>query len=122
MKIIISGPSGSGKDTLIDLWIAANPKVRRAVTATTRPPRLGEVNGISYHFYSMEEMKSKILRSHALNSSIKNTFDSTEDSISKLRLLITESIKLIKCLKDEKDKREADFFALLNEFSELNLQ
>lgn len=67
----------------------------------------------------LEEMKSKILRSHALRSSMKNTFDSTEVSISKLKQLNAESVKLIKSLKDGKNKREADFFAFLNEFSEL---
>lgn len=60
MKIIISGPSGAGKDTLIDMWIASNPRVKRAITATTREPRPGEIDGVSYHFYSMEEMQAKI--------------------------------------------------------------
>lgn len=60
MKIIISGPSGVGKDTLIDLWTSSNPQIKRAVTATTRAPRPGEVNGVDYHFYSMDEMECKI--------------------------------------------------------------
>lgn len=66
MKIILSGPSGAGKDTLIDLWTASNPQIKRAVTATTRAPRQGEVNGVDYHFYSMEEMKSKIANDELL--------------------------------------------------------
>lgn len=66
MKIILSGPSGAGKDTLIDLWTASNPQVKRAITATTRAPRQGEVNGVDYHFYSMEEMESKIANNELL--------------------------------------------------------
>lgn len=66
MKIILSGPSGAGKDTLIDLWTSTNPQVKRAITATTRPPRQGEVDGVDYHFYTMEEMKSKIANNEFL--------------------------------------------------------
>lgn len=48
--VIFSGPSGVGKDTLLDKWIAVNPRVRRVVTYTTRAPREGEVDGVDYHF------------------------------------------------------------------------
>jgi guanylate kinase len=52
--IILSGPSGAGKDTVIDLWAAADERVERVVTATTRDPRPGERDGIDYHFLSRE--------------------------------------------------------------------
>lgn len=48
--VILSGPSGVGKDTVIDAWKAMNPRVERVVTVTTREPREGEVDGVDYHF------------------------------------------------------------------------
>lgn len=59
--IVLSGPSGVGKTTVVDklLEITQLP-VRRAVTATTRPPRPGEVDGVHYHFWSADEFREAI--------------------------------------------------------------
>ncbi len=48
--VIISGPSGVGKDTLINAWRVKNPLVERVVAYTTRDPRRGEIDGVDYHF------------------------------------------------------------------------
>lgn len=48
--VIISGPSGVGKDTIINAWKKSNSRVERVVTYTTRAPRTGEENGVDYHF------------------------------------------------------------------------
>ena len=50
LLLVLSAPSGGGKTTLCEQLIAADPKVRRAVTCTTRAPRPGEQNGVDYHF------------------------------------------------------------------------
>lgn len=56
--VIISGPTGSGESTLTKALIARFPnKVARMVTATTRPPRDNEKNGVDYYFFSKEEFK-----------------------------------------------------------------
>ncbi len=52
MVIVLSGPSGAGKDAVRDLLISWDLPAYFAVTATTRPPRPGEVEGIDYHFIS----------------------------------------------------------------------
>ena len=51
---VISGPSGAGKTTLCQNLLAADPSLVRAVTCTTRAPRLGERDGVDYHFLTPE--------------------------------------------------------------------
>ena len=45
LLIILSGPSGAGKDTVLKELLAHNDKVRVSISATTRQPRQGEENG-----------------------------------------------------------------------------
>lgn len=49
---VVSGPSGSGKGTLLAKVRAARPDLGLTVSATTRSPRKGEVDGVDYHFLS----------------------------------------------------------------------
>lgn len=53
--IVLSGPAGSGKTSLAQALLAADPDCRRAVTATTRLPRPGEIHGRDYLFLDREE-------------------------------------------------------------------
>ena len=59
--IIISAPSGTGKSTIIGR-IIDDPALRLefSISATTRSPREGEVNGVHYHFLSVDEFKDAI--------------------------------------------------------------
>lgn len=52
---VISGPSGVGKDAIIAELRFAFPDVHIAVTATTRPRRPGEADGVDYYFYDTED-------------------------------------------------------------------
>ena len=56
---VISGPSGVGKDTVIDRMRQRFPECFFAVTATTRPSRVHEVDGIHYRFLSVEEFTAR---------------------------------------------------------------
>jgi len=58
--IVISGPSGVGKDTIVNKLIKSNPKLHKAVNYTTRAKRKGETEGLDYHFITTEEFKEKI--------------------------------------------------------------
>ena len=63
--IIISGPSGAGKSTVVnELLQACSLPLLRSVSATTRPPRAGEVDGQDYHFISDEEF-ARLRKQHA---------------------------------------------------------
>jgi guanylate kinase len=57
--VVISGPSGAGKTTIVER-LGADPRIEVAVTATTRPPRVGERNGIDYFFLSREHFLAKV--------------------------------------------------------------
>ena len=54
---VISGPSGAGKGTLISRLVERNPQTWVSVSATTRSPRPGEIDGKDYHFLSEEEFE-----------------------------------------------------------------
>jgi len=57
---IISGPAGVGKTTLCDrLLIDYAEDLKRVITATTRKPRVGEVDGVDYYFLSKQEFERK---------------------------------------------------------------
>jgi len=59
--LILAGPSGTGKTTLCERMVEIYaPGLRRVVTATTRPPRPGERDGVDYHFLSPEAFTAEV--------------------------------------------------------------
>ena len=57
---IISGPSGVGKSTVLSALLEKRPNVYFSVSATTRDPRPGELDGIHYHFMDVDSFRKWI--------------------------------------------------------------
>ena len=64
--ILIAGPAGSGKTTLCERLVAEQPEIERVVTATTRPMRPGEADGVHYHFLTNEQFDQALARGEFL--------------------------------------------------------
>lgn len=59
--VVLSGPSGTGKTTIVKRLIAESPvKLQKSVSATTRKPRPQEIDGEDYHFLSDEEFRQRL--------------------------------------------------------------
>ncbi len=57
---VITGPSGVGKGTLIEQLLERIPELELSISATTREPRPGEVDGRDYFFLSPEEFRRRL--------------------------------------------------------------
>ena len=60
LLLVVSGPSGCGKGTVLSQVFAKQPNTYYSVSATTRAPRPGEVDGVQYHFLTKEAFEEKI--------------------------------------------------------------
>jgi guanylate kinase len=60
LLFVVSGPSGAGKDTLVNALRASLPRLRYSVSATTREPRPGESEGEDYFFLDREEFERRL--------------------------------------------------------------
>ena len=59
LLIVVSGPAGSGKGTVLK-HVLKNDEFKYSVSATTRAPRPGEINGVNYHFITREDFIERI--------------------------------------------------------------
>jgi guanylate kinase len=60
LMFILSSPSGAGKTTLSRMLLAKDAEIKLSVSATTRPPRAGEVDGVHYHFVTPDRFQAMI--------------------------------------------------------------
>lgn len=58
--IVVSGPSGAGKDTIVKEVLKTNKSAWESISCTSRSPRPGEVDGRDYYFLSREEFEQRI--------------------------------------------------------------
>lgn len=67
--LVLSGPSGSGKTTVVERLIAeSSVPLVKAISATTRPPRNGEIHGDAYYFLTAEEFRNRKERDEFLET------------------------------------------------------
>ena len=70
--VVISGASGVGKGTVLKEMMKRRPDLRFSVSATTRPPRPNEENGVHYYFITREQFEAMIARGEFLEYSEHN--------------------------------------------------
>jgi len=60
LLIVISGPAGTGKGTVVGRLLEKNPNIKLSISKTTRKPRPGEKEGVNYFFVSREQFEEEI--------------------------------------------------------------
>ena len=84
--IVISGPSGVGKGTVIKALMAREPGLRLSVSATTREMRPGEIDGVQYYFVSRETFEQMIAEDSFLEHAqyVGNRYGTPEEPVNRM--------------------------------------
>ena len=95
--IVVSGPSGVGKTTLVETMLEHSSSIIRSVSATTRLPRSGETDGVDYHFLPKSEFERLIEQNGLVEwtkygenyyGTLKSTLESTIKAGKDIMLII----------------------------------
>ena len=95
--IVVSGPSGVGKTTLVETILEHSSSIVRSVSATTRLPRSGETDGVDYHFLPKSEFEGLIEQNGLVEwtkygenyyGTLKSTLESTIKAGKDIMLII----------------------------------
>ncbi|MDE6550966.1 MAG: guanylate kinase [Clostridia bacterium] len=68
LLIVLSGPSGVGKDTLFRLAAERNPNLKESISVTTRAPRVGEKEGVNYFFLNKSDYDTMLANGEFLEA------------------------------------------------------
>lgn len=84
--IIISGPSGVGKGTVVKALMEQNPQMKLSVSATTRAKRPNEIDGVHYYFISHEAFEKMIAQNRFLEYAqyVGNRYGTPEEPVNKM--------------------------------------
>jgi guanylate kinase len=84
---VVTGPSGAGKGTLIQLVLPRFPELALAVSATTRPKRRGEIDGVHYWFLARDEFDRRVDAGEFLEwvEFVGNRYGTLHSEIERLR-------------------------------------
>ncbi len=94
--VILSGPSGVGKDTVLERWSQANPLVVRVIAFTTRLPRTGETEGVDYHFVTQAEFDEMARQGAFLEHKTVHGFSYATPLVSMTAMLAEGKIVVLK--------------------------
>ncbi len=88
LLIVVSGPSGTGKGTICKLLTEKRDDVFLSVSATTRAPRDGEVDGVHYHFMSENEFLDNIQNGGMLEHAVfcQNYYGTPKKAVDEMLL------------------------------------
>lgn len=73
--VVIAGPTGSGKDSIIAGVLARFSNCSKLITATTRAMRPGEIDGVSYHFLSKEKFQEELKKGNIIEYNYRKNLD-----------------------------------------------
>lgn len=84
--IVISGPSGVGKGTVVKALMEREPEIRLSVSATTRDMRPGEIDGVQYYFVSHETFEQMIAEDRFLEHAqyVGNRYGTPEAPVDRM--------------------------------------
>ena len=126
LLIVISGPSGVGKDTVVRALLKSDPLLHFVITTNTRAPRQGEKEGVDYFFVSKEKFEDMIAKDELIEwahvyddykgvpkSQVSNAFASGMDVLmrldvqgaEKMRALFPDAILIFLLPPDEQEWR-----------------
>ncbi len=94
LVFVISGPSGVGKDALIDRLLAKDPNLRRSVSFTTRHPRANEKDGVDYTFVPRDKFDRLVAGDEMLEHAAYdgNLYGTSRERVNQLRSAGYETI------------------------------
>jgi guanylate kinase len=124
LLVVISGPSGVGKSTVVRRLFKVYPELKMSISSTTRPPRPGEIHGQHYFFITQEEFDLRVRQDQFLEwAKVHGSYYGTprhyiEDELGKGEVVVLEvdvqgaaSIKRI--VEEGKMKAAAVFIFLI---------
>ncbi len=87
LLIVLSGPSGCGKDTILEALFQTDENIVKSVSATTRQPRASEIDGKDYFFVSKEDFTKAIANNEMLEYTTycENYYGTKKNAVDELR-------------------------------------
>ena len=81
LLFVVSAPAGCGKDTILEQLFKVTENVGYSVSATSRAPREGEVDGVHYHFRTREQFEQMIKNEEVLELSLIHISEPTRQRL-----------------------------------------